>query len=70
MTSKNKKNGRPFRVGDRVQLPFGLKHAFGTIVEDRGCIGVGGRRLLRVIVDFDESTFFTEVPEADLTLVK
>jgi hypothetical protein len=37
-----------FRVGDRVQFGRGLDLVEGVIVEDRGAIGVGGRRLYRI----------------------
>jgi hypothetical protein len=64
---KTKKNGRKFKVGDRVQVPYGPeKNIFGTIVEDRGNLAAG-KRLLRILVDFDETTFFTEVAEDELT---
>lgn len=54
-----------YRVGDRVRLQFGSSLVHGVIVEDRGAIGVGGRRLLRVRLDFDPS-YHLEVPDQDL----
>jgi hypothetical protein len=58
------------RVGDRVRLPFGLTTLTGTKVEDRGFIGIAGRRLWRVKGDFDgENTGYTDIPESDLTAV-
>jgi len=57
----------PFKVGDRVRLRLGVTESFGTIVEDRGWLGSGGRRLFRVKVDFDPpNTTFIELPEEQL----
>ena len=39
---------RQLRVGDRVAFDLGTYRAVGEITEDRGNIGVGGRRLLRI----------------------
>ena len=41
------------RVGDRVSVHIGTYDAVGVVVEDRGPIGVNGRRLLRVEVTMD-----------------
>ena len=63
-----KTNGHPFRVGDRVHVRFGPQNLIGTIVEDRGLITSGGRRLFRVRVDLDATdTTFIEFPEDELT---
>jgi len=61
---------RRFRVGDRVRFPFGPSKAAGTIIEDRGPIGVGGRRLYRIRFQFhaDEEPMHTELPATDLEL--
>jgi hypothetical protein len=60
----------PFREGDRVRLLWGVTPVEGVIVEDRGNLGAGGRRLYRVRVQLDEYTepFETSVPAEDLTL--
>jgi hypothetical protein len=42
-----------FRVGDRVQFGTGGRQIWGTVVEDRGPIGVNGRRLYRISVPRD-----------------
>jgi hypothetical protein len=56
-----------FKVGDRVSLRLGLQNSLGTIIEDRGFLGSGGRRLYRVKVDFDPpNVTFIELPEEDL----
>lgn len=57
--------GSTVKVGDRVYVPFGTGWAPATVIEDRGNLGVGGRRLLRVqqIVPADEEMEPYEVPE-------
>ena len=68
MTAIRKKSS--FRVGDRVRLGYGPRKFTGEIVEDRGAIGVGGRRLFAVSVPddpFDDTV--TEVPEDELEAV-
>lgn len=42
----------------------------GKVVEDRGHIGVGGRRLVRVRVELDAEPMFIELPDEALTVVK
>lgn len=52
-----------FRVGDMVTLRYGLSDVPARIIEDRGPLGVRGRRLYRVLI-VDDRDF--EVPEEDL----
>jgi hypothetical protein len=62
----------PFGVGDRVGLLWGFTPVEGLVVEDRGNLGVGGRRLYRVRIQLDDNiseAIETEVPADDLTLV-
>lgn len=70
-----RKNGRRphyrINVGDRVfwsTISGGFK---GQVVEDRGHIGVGGRRLLhiRTFSEYEEARLDLEVPEEELDLV-
>jgi hypothetical protein len=42
-----------YRVGDRVSLSWGFTPMEGTITEDHGPLGVGGRRLYQVEVPMD-----------------
>ena len=72
MAGKQKTSTRPPRVGDLVAFDFGGLDVSGTVVEDRGQIGVGGRRLLRVRVEMEPGVdpMFIELPEADLRIVK
>ena len=50
-TMKKEMNAPEFQVGDRVELTLGKRTMTGVVVEDRGRIGVGGRRLYRVEVN-------------------
>jgi len=58
------RNSKPpnFRVGDKVKFQFGVGIVNATILEDRGEIGVGGRRLYRVFVPRDPDPMEFEVP--------
>ena len=56
-----------FHIGDWVKFDYGPKKVSARIVEDRGLLGVQGRRLYRVQLDEElgeASTF--EVPENEL----
>ena len=55
MPSKAKKKtaARRFRVGDRVTFKFGISRVTGTIIEDRGPIGVKGQRLFAIRFKMD-----------------
>jgi hypothetical protein len=56
-----------FKVGDRVRLLHGWTGALGEVVEDRGNLGVGGRRLYSVRVKLDEwNEMTTTIPESSL----
>jgi hypothetical protein len=60
--------GNPFRVGDRVKFRFGIDDVEGVVVEDRGILGAGGRRLYRITVTIEPSEpFFIEMPADQLT---
>jgi hypothetical protein len=48
------KNPGPFKVGDRVAFRFGPVEMEGDIVEDRGPLGLGGKRLYGVIFRVDD----------------
>lgn len=52
------------QVGDVVSFPFGTYTAQGEVVEDRGPLGRGGERILRVRIDFgnDLNPVITEIP--------
>ena len=42
-----------FRVGDRVLIPLGIRKVRALISEDRGPLGVFGRRIYQVLVPAD-----------------
>jgi hypothetical protein len=59
-------------VGTRVSLLFGTRRVTGEVIEDRGPIGVGGRRLLRVQLTSTSrwsEPIVLELPESDLTVL-
>lgn len=67
MTRAARTQDHSYKVGDRVKMDWGGHEIEGTVVEDRGNLGVGGRRILRVhfkFDEYDEDTF--EVPAEDL----
>jgi hypothetical protein len=61
-----------FKVGARVRFPRVLHMLEGVIVEDRGNIGMGGRRLYVIQVEVDlsenaEGTLYFTRAESDIT---
>jgi hypothetical protein len=64
-------NPGPFREGDRVRLLWGVTPVEALVIEDRGNLGVGGRRLYRIRVQLDDVSepIETELPAEELTLV-
>jgi hypothetical protein len=65
-TQSNPAAADRIRVGDTVEFHLATNRVRGRVVEDRGPLGVGGRRVYRVEVVFDpESTLSYELP-ADL----
>ena len=65
------KNPGPFQVGDRVRIPFGSDQVEATVIEDRGCLGVGGTRIYRLMFSVDDVSgeMYTERVVDDLTLI-
>ena len=59
-----------FRLGDWVTFKYGVRPVFAQIIEDRGPLGVGRRRLYRIRLarEFDESPSF-EMPEDEMEKV-
>jgi hypothetical protein len=63
------KSRRPlFKKGDLVSFIFGNGSVTGQIVEDRGCLGIGGRRLYGIKFEINPGDqAYIEVPEEELT---
>jgi hypothetical protein len=57
-----------FKVGNRVRFRLGAHNVLGRIVEDRGNIGVNGRRLFRVEVQLDPT--YVQVFELPIDALK
>jgi hypothetical protein len=47
------KSKERFKIGDRVRFRLGAHLITGTVVEDRGSIGIRGQQLVRVEVPLD-----------------
>ena len=65
----NAKAPRPlFKVGDVVSFLFGNGQVMGQVVEDRGCLGIGGRRLYGIKFEINPGDqAYIELPEVDMT---
>jgi hypothetical protein len=60
----------PIRVGDQVQFDFGSGIETGIVKEDRGPIGVRGRRLFLIAHPVGSGhPSFVELPAEDLQVV-
>ena len=59
---------KALKVGSRVTLDFGGREVEGVVIEDRGRLGVGGRRLLRVRLEARDvaEPIELELPESKL----
>lgn len=64
-------NKRSIRVGDIVQFRFGTLMVNGVVREDRGPIGVGGRRLY--LIHFSPEPYYAssiELPADEFEVVR
>jgi hypothetical protein len=52
--SKSKSPRPRFKVGDWVSFPYGARTPVALIIEDRGPIGVKGRRLYRIELPIED----------------
>jgi hypothetical protein len=70
-TGASTKPTRKLSVGSRVTFVYGGNEVAAIVIEDRGNVGHGGRRLLRVRLDFADvaEPIELEIPEADVHLV-
>ncbi|MEI9937293.1 MAG: hypothetical protein WDO69_08700 [Pseudomonadota bacterium] len=57
-------------MGARVSFQLGGRDVIGTIIEDRGPLAVGGRRLLRIRLELSgvADPIEVEVPESELSI--
>jgi len=64
-------NPGPFAEGVRVLVLWGTTPVEGIVIEDRGNLGVGGKRLYRVRIQVDDVSDPIESnwPAEELTLV-
>lgn len=64
-------NSERLSIGAEVTVRWGLQNVRGVITEDRGAIGIGGRRLYRVDVDLGESSHVVmELPASEIKRVE
>lgn len=57
-----------FKVGDAVSFAFGNDWLSGKVVEDRGCLGIGGRRLYGIKFEINPGEdAYVEAPAAYLS---
>ena len=69
MAVSTKTSPQPPKVGSRVSFLWGISPLEGKIVEDRGAIGVGGRRLYRIIALIEpEDEIVIELPESEFEM--
>jgi hypothetical protein len=60
-----------FHVGDEVTFLYGNGRVRGTIVEDRGCLGRGGRRLYGIRFEPNPEDYaYTEMGDDELSPAK
>lgn len=68
MSAKRRKRTKEeLKVGDAVKVKFGGSEVMATIIEDRGNIGIRGRRMVRIRISFgpdDEIAF--DLPAEEL----
>ncbi|MBA4064929.1 MAG: hypothetical protein C0501_14685 [Isosphaera sp.] len=56
-----------YRVGDKIKIHWGTTLVIGEVTEDRGPLGVGGRRLYGVRFTLtDDEPSYIELPEVEM----
>jgi hypothetical protein len=64
-------SSKRIRVGDKVRIHMGVRTIVGQVTEDRGPIGIGGRRLYRVDYELDKGNWYlTELPADEIEVIK
>ena len=59
-------------IGDHVRFNWGGDEAEGVVVEDRGPLGIGGRRLYDIAfkIDIDSEEWRIELPACEFVVVQ
>lgn len=73
MKTKSSQRRKPsITVGKRVSFRIGSSRLRGTVIEDRGRIGKGGRRILRIrlLSDGIETDDSVEMPQEELVAAR
>jgi hypothetical protein len=66
----SKKSQRTIRVGDKVRFQLAGRTVRGKVREDRGPIGVGGRRLYLITYEMGKgNTYSIELPRDEIDAV-
>lgn len=64
-------SARAISVGDEVRFSLAGRAVVGTVREDRGPIGVGGRRLYSISYEMGEGTLYSiELPRDEIEVVE
>lgn len=64
-------SSKVIRVGDYVKIDFGTSILYGRVKEDRGPLGVGGRRLYGITYDAGaDEPFYIEMPAEEFEVIK
>jgi len=64
-------SSRTVRVGDEVRFPLAGRTVAGQVREDRGPIGIGGRRLYLIVYELDKGTqYMVELPREEFEVVE
>jgi hypothetical protein len=64
---KKRRDDNTLKVGSKVSFDFGGRDVIATVIEDRGNTGMGGRRMLRVRLDWED---MPEPPELEMPEVE
>jgi hypothetical protein len=64
-------SSRAFHVGDNVRVRIGARSIAGQIREDRGPIGIGGRRLYLVVYELGKGNWYgIELPADEIEMIE
>jgi hypothetical protein len=64
-------SSRMVHVGDKVRFRLGARSVAGQVREDRGPIGIGGRRLYLVAYELGKGNWYSiELPAAEIEAIE